>query len=475
MTLCDVSSNGQWAVGYVDFGGGASQLFIWGPNGTIYYEPPSFQAIMAQINNNGSLVFCGNYYYNGSYSMRWSPSGGWVTLPSTLLFGSDVFGNGINNSGYIVGAEKQGTVALRKSFAITGTGTFINLTGTMVGGGYAGRNHEATVVNDQGWKVFSDGTAHENGMYAVDGTNSEVVPLPAVGQGLEARAWAINSYGEVIGTANWNWAYNPRIGYWNIFNTSESKLLDPGEPSRGIDINDRGDILGYSFSADRHYLWKGLAVGTVDSLYDNLPSGASTRNTGWNHATPTKLTDTGDIFSTLVLSSGQRRVHILTPTDVPFAQYNLGQLGENPSYVGTIPPVVAVQFRTPENVNIGGPLELNYASQTGRTPLVLPSGLTTGFRMYLKQPGFLGRLYPPMDQPALAPDAFSTPMLELYQGDCDNDNEVGPGDFEIVVSNFGSIVGDPGVDGSADVDGDGEVGPGDFEIIVENFGLAGDL
>jgi hypothetical protein len=66
-------------------------------------------------------------------------------------------------------------------------------------------------------------------------------------------------------------------------------------------------------------------------------------------------------------------------------------------------------------------------------------------------------------------------MLELYQGDCDNDNEVGPGDFEIVVSNFGSIVGDPGVDGSADVDGDGEVGPGDFEIIVENFGLAGDL
>jgi hypothetical protein len=26
-----------------------------------------------------------------------------------------------------------------------------------------------------------------------------------------------------------------------------------------------------------------------------------------------------------------------------------------------------------------------------------------------------------------------------------------------------------------DADGDGEVGPGDFEIIVENFGLAGDL
>lgn len=55
--------------------------------------------------------------------------------------------------------------------------------------------------------------------------------------------------------------------------------------------------------------------------------------------------------------------------------------------------------------------------------------------------------------------------IALENGDVDLDGEVGPGDFELVVSQFGN----PG--GSADCDQDGEVGPGDFEIIVDNFGL----
>jgi hypothetical protein len=49
-------------------------------------------------------------------------------------------------------------------------------------------------------------------------------------------------------------------------------------------------------------------------------------------------------------------------------------------------------------------------------------------------------------------------------GDIDQDGEVGPGDFEMVVSQFGGT-------GSADCDNDGEVGPNDFDIIVRNFGL----
>jgi hypothetical protein len=55
----------------------------------------------------------------------------------------------------------------------------------------------------------------------------------------------------------------------------------------------------------------------------------------------------------------------------------------------------------------------------------------------------------------------------LRNGDIDQDGEVGPGDFEAVVAQFGST-------GSADVDNDGEVGPADFEGVVGNFGL-GDL
>jgi hypothetical protein len=54
----------------------------------------------------------------------------------------------------------------------------------------------------------------------------------------------------------------------------------------------------------------------------------------------------------------------------------------------------------------------------------------------------------------------------LYNGDIDGDGEVGPGDFEAVVAQFGNA-------GEADVDADGEVGPSDFEIIVANFGIGG--
>jgi hypothetical protein len=52
----------------------------------------------------------------------------------------------------------------------------------------------------------------------------------------------------------------------------------------------------------------------------------------------------------------------------------------------------------------------------------------------------------------------------LKNGDVDQDGEVGPGDFEAVVAQFG-------LSGDADCDNDGEVGPSDFEIVVGNFGI----
>ncbi len=57
-----------------------------------------------------------------------------------------------------------------------------------------------------------------------------------------------------------------------------------------------------------------------------------------------------------------------------------------------------------------------------------------------------------------------TRTIRLRNGDIDQDGEVGPGDFEAVVGQFGGP-------GSADADNDGEVGPSDFEIVVANFGL----
>jgi len=57
--------------------------------------------------------------------------------------------------------------------------------------------------------------------------------------------------------------------------------------------------------------------------------------------------------------------------------------------------------------------------------------------------------------------------LSLVNGDCDNDNTVGPSDLNILRSSFG------GSATNADLDGDGVVGPSDLNILRNTFGQSG--
>lgn len=59
--------------------------------------------------------------------------------------------------------------------------------------------------------------------------------------------------------------------------------------------------------------------------------------------------------------------------------------------------------------------------------------------------------------------------FSLTNGDVDQDNEVGPGDFGNLALAFLSADGDPNWNALADLDCDGEVGPGDFGILANNF------
>lgn len=61
----------------------------------------------------------------------------------------------------------------------------------------------------------------------------------------------------------------------------------------------------------------------------------------------------------------------------------------------------------------------------------------------------------------------------LVNGDCDGDDEVGPGDFGVLSGAYGSVDGDPNWNVGADLDGDGEVGPSDFGILSGNYGQTG--
>lgn len=87
------------------------------------------------------------------------------------------------------------------------------------------------------------------------------------------------------------------------------------------------------------------------------------------------------------------------------------------------------------------------------------------YNILVKSPTYLSKRFLSC---AVIGTGFNVGAFTMLGGDLDLDNEIGPGDFEAVVSAFGSS--DPG----ADVDGDGEVGPSDFEIIVRNFGESGE-
>lgn len=64
--------------------------------------------------------------------------------------------------------------------------------------------------------------------------------------------------------------------------------------------------------------------------------------------------------------------------------------------------------------------------------------------------------------------------FSLKNGDVNDDNEVGPGDFSLLASAFGSFLGDPGYTDATDLNGDEEVGPADFSILAASFGEFGD-
>ena len=64
--------------------------------------------------------------------------------------------------------------------------------------------------------------------------------------------------------------------------------------------------------------------------------------------------------------------------------------------------------------------------------------------------------------------------VTLVNGDCDGNNVVDLGDFDILAPAFGTTSGDAGFDPVADLNGDFNVDLGDFDILAAAFGMEGD-
>ncbi|MBX7134249.1 MAG: hypothetical protein K1X67_16370 [Fimbriimonadaceae bacterium] len=70
--------------------------------------------------------------------------------------------------------------------------------------------------------------------------------------------------------------------------------------------------------------------------------------------------------------------------------------------------------------------------------------------------------------PYSMPATSQVGTLHLVNGDIDEDNEVGIGDYALLSANYGAAF------APADLDGDGEVGIGDYAVLSANYGEIGD-
>lgn len=133
---------------------------------------------------------------------------------------------------------------------------------------------------------------------------------------------------------------------------------------------------------------------------------------------------------------------------------------------GNGPLGVIMEFRNPTTHAIINSLQVGIPD-SGAFKVPIPTG---AFELSVKSATWLRQT---MTLNSTSGD-LSGVTFSLINGDCDGDNEIGPGDFGVLSSSYGSVVGESGYAQNADLDRDGEVGPSDFGILSSNYGLTGD-
>lgn len=141
-------------------------------------------------------------------------------------------------------------------------------------------------------------------------------------------------------------------------------------------------------------------------------------------------------------------------------------------YLGPVAGRVAeIQIR-----NVGGGTPLQTANvvlnSSGQYTMTLNSGINAGtYDFYAKGSHWLRRKRASVNVPA---GGASGVDFSLINGDINNDNEIGIGDYSMLSASYNLFLGDPGYNAQADLNGDDEVGISDYAILSSNYGQFGD-
>ena len=238
-------------VGQSSFGTGAAGLraYSWTPAGGTVPIPPlpggeNAPSNARAVNNLGQVVGRSGVA-GGSHAFLWTSSGGTIDLGvigSSVSIAPSAVGNGINNTGTVVGSSST-TTSNGHAFRWTAGGGMEDL-GTL-----GGPTSIANDVNDAGMVVGSSATAggavHAFVWTAAGGMVD--IGTPGLG-GTDSMAFRINSAGVVVGQARFT------DGNFHAFRwTSAGGMVDlgtlgvptfGGPVSAALGINDSGQIVG---------------------------------------------------------------------------------------------------------------------------------------------------------------------------------------------------------------------------------------
>ncbi len=198
-------------------------------------------------------------------------------LGAVLGSGMSSFGRDINNAGWIVGDRVNVNGGATRGF-VWRDGQFEDL-GSLGGSDPIrfGTTTSAQDVNDRGQIVGASMPAKGAPLHAYIWENGTMRDLGVLGPDTEAtQAFAINNHGQVVGSSQ-----NPSLdieGFiWEDGQMESLGSLGDGG-STPQDINDRGEVVGYSRTPESPYLNTGHAFlwadGTMHDLNDlvtNLP------------------------------------------------------------------------------------------------------------------------------------------------------------------------------------------------------------
>lgn len=309
------------------------------------------------INNNG--VVAGYYRIKGTsdhVAFRWEQGVTTVLPHLSNDFSYLTFAYDINNLGQIVGFS--GTSCLWQNtepptpeelpggfgceaFGINDSGQVVGVAPASGSGRYAvlwesglrtylptfGREAEAFDINENGlivgmaviniygpnWPVLWSGEDHEILNLGDFGTNPDA-------EDRGGRAYAINNLNQVVGCARGNFDEFGR-GY-HAFLWQDNVMTDLGELSAqtssvALDINNAGQIVGYSYSKVPPYgnhaiLWEKGALIDLNTRIDPIP--------GWMLAEARAINDRGQIVCLAASGDWMNfRFYLLTPVSSPVA------------------------------------------------------------------------------------------------------------------------------------------------------------